>query len=106
MLDLDLMTNLRTGAGEPLPWDEAHEQAVDAIESVLYQKALSGDTICMIFYLKAHRMQYRDRLNVDVKQLDREIEERLAELKSISPIDAQKPSSLLSLPPQAVKLIL
>jgi len=33
--------------------DEAHEQAVDAVESSLYQKALDGDTICMFFYLKA-----------------------------------------------------
>jgi transposase-like protein len=39
-------------------WDEAHETAVEAVESVLYQKALNGDTICMIFYLKAHRPQY------------------------------------------------
>jgi transposase-like protein len=62
-------------------WDVAHETAVDAVESVLYQKALSGDTICMIFYLKAHRPQYRDRLNVDVKQVQSEIEERLAELR-------------------------
>jgi len=64
-----------------LLWDEAHENAVDAVESVLYQKALSGDTICLIFYLKAHRPQYRDRLNVDVKQLNSEIEERLAQLR-------------------------
>jgi len=42
---------------------------------------------------------YRDKLNIDVKQLDSEIEERLAELRSISPIDVQKPSSLLNLPP-------
>jgi hypothetical protein len=62
-------------------WYEANEQAVDAVESVLYQKALGGDTICMIFYLKAHRPQYRDRLNVDVKQLNSEIEERMAQLR-------------------------
>jgi transposase-like protein len=62
-------------------WDDAHEKAVDAVESSLYQKALNGDTICMIFYLKAHRPQYRDRLNIDVKQLNSEIEERLAELR-------------------------
>jgi hypothetical protein len=30
-------------------WDEAHENAVDVVESTLYQKALSGDSICMIF---------------------------------------------------------
>jgi len=35
----------------------------------------------MIFYLKAHRPQYRDRLNIDVKQLTSEIEERMAQLR-------------------------
>jgi transposase-like protein len=64
-----------------LLWDEAHETAVDAVESSLYQKALNGDTICMIFYLKAHRPEYRDRLNIDVKQLNSEIEERMAQLR-------------------------
>ena len=59
-------------------WDEAHEQAVDSVESVLFQKALSADTICMIFYLKAHRPIYRDKLNIDVKQLHSEIEEKMA----------------------------
>ena len=63
-------------------WDEAHEQAVDAVESSLYQKALGGDTICMIFYLKAHRPIYRDRLNIDIKQVQSEIEERLAQLRA------------------------
>lgn len=61
-------------------WDEAHEQAVDAVENSLYQKAVSGDTICMIFYLKAHRPQYRDKLNIDVKQVHSEIEERIGQL--------------------------
>jgi hypothetical protein len=61
-------------------WDEAHEQAVDSVESVLFQKALSGDTICMIFYLKAHRPIYRDRLNVDIQQLKSDIEEKMASL--------------------------
>src|SRR5215217_6019670 len=61
-------------------WDEAHENAVDAVESSLYQKAVSGDTICMIFYFKAHRPIYRDRLNIDIKQVQSEIEERMAQL--------------------------
>jgi len=62
-------------------WDEAMDNAVDAVESVLYQKAVSGDTIAMIFYLKAHRPIYRDRLNIDIKQVQSEIEERMAQLR-------------------------
>ena len=62
-------------------WDEAHEKAVDAVESSLYQKAVSGDTVCMIFYLKAHRPIYRDRMNIDLKQVHSEIEDRIAQLR-------------------------
>ena len=61
-------------------WDEALENAVDVVENSLYQKAMSGDTIYMIFYLKAHRPIYRDRLNIDIEQLKSEIEERMASL--------------------------
>lgn len=62
-------------------WDEAHENAVDAVESVLYQSALRGNIVAIIFYLKAHRPIYRDRLNIDLKQVQSEIEERIAELR-------------------------
>jgi hypothetical protein len=34
-------------------WDEALENAVDVVENSLYQKAVNGDTICMIFYLSS-----------------------------------------------------
>ncbi|HEU4836328.1 MAG TPA: hypothetical protein VFS90_18005, partial [Pyrinomonadaceae bacterium] len=61
-------------------WDEALENAVDVVENSLYQKAVSGDTICMIFYLKAHRPIYRDRLNIDIEQVRGEIEERIAQM--------------------------
>ena len=61
-------------------WDEAIEEAVDAVESVLYKKALAGDVVSMIFYLKAHRPKYRDRLAVDINAVQREIEERMREL--------------------------
>ena len=50
----------------------------NAVENTLYQKAVSGDTICMIFYLKAHRPKYRDRLNIDIEQLNAEIAEARA----------------------------
>lgn len=61
-------------------WDEAIENAVDVVENSLYQKAVNGDTICMIFYLKAHRPIYRDRLNIDIEQVRGEIAERIAQL--------------------------
>ncbi len=61
-------------------WDEAIEQAVDAVESVLYKKALAGDVVSMIFYLKAHRPKYRDRLTVDINAVQREIEQRVREM--------------------------
>src|SRR5690348_2914016 len=62
-------------------WDEAMENAVDAVESALYQKAIAGETVPMIFYLKAHRPIYRDRVTINLAQVHSEIEERLAELQ-------------------------
>jgi len=61
-------------------WDEAHENAVDVVESTMYQQAVGGNTIAGIFYLKAHRPIYRDRLNIDIEQLNSEIKERMAQL--------------------------
>ena len=65
-----------------LSWDEAHENAVDEVESTIYQQAVGGNTLAAIFYLKAHRPIYRDRLNIDIEQLRVEIEERMAQLRS------------------------
>jgi hypothetical protein len=62
-------------------WDEAHENAVDAVESVLYQSALNGNIVAIIFYLKAHRPIYRDKLNIDLKQVQSEIEDKIAQLR-------------------------
>ena len=62
-------------------WDEAIENAVDAVENVIYQRALSGDVIAAIFYLKAQRPKFRDRLNINVEQVQSEIEERIAQLR-------------------------
>jgi len=61
-------------------WDEAIENAVDAEESTIYQQAVGGNTLAGIFYLKAHRPIYRDRLNIDIEQVNSEIKERMAQL--------------------------
>ena len=62
-------------------WEEAFENAVDAVENTIYQQAVGGNTLAGIFYLKAHRPIYRDRLNIDIEQLRGEIEERMAQLR-------------------------
>ena len=41
-------------------WEEAHENAVDAVEGTIYQQAVGGNTLAAIFYLKAHRPIYRE----------------------------------------------
>jgi len=61
-------------------WDEAIENAVDVVESTIYQQAIGGNAIAAIFCLKAHRPIYRDRLNIDIEQVKSEIQERVAQL--------------------------
>ena len=56
-------------------WDEALENAVDVVENSLYRKAVSGDTVC------AHRPIYRDRLNIDVEQVQRDIKEAIERIR-------------------------
>ena len=63
-------------------WDEAIENAVDAVECTIYQQAVGGNTLAAIFYLKAHRPKYRDRLNIDIEQVRGEIEERMTQLQA------------------------
>ena len=62
-------------------WEEAHENAVDVVESTIYQQAVGGNTLAAIFYLKAHRPIYRDRLNIDIEQVRGEIEERMTQFR-------------------------
>jgi 20S proteasome alpha/beta subunit len=72
-------------------WDEAMDNAVDAVESSIYQQAIGGNTLAAIFYLKAHRPKYRDRLNIDLKQVQSEIEERMAQLRENPDLYGQFP---------------
>ena len=62
-------------------WDEAIENAVDAVENTVYHKALSGDTIAAIFYPKAQRPKFRDRLNINVEQIQSEIDEMMVRFR-------------------------
>ena len=53
------------------------ENAVDVVENVMYQQAVGGNTLAGIFYLKAHRPIYRDRVNIDITQVQSEIDEMM-----------------------------
>ena len=83
-------------------WDEAHENAVDAVESTIYQQAIGGNTIAAIFCLKAHRPIYRDRLNIDIEQVRGEIEERMAQLGMTPNLLARAIPALKELPPPSM----
>ena len=62
-------------------WDEALEDTTDKVERSLFNMATSEkNVVATIFYLKGNRAKYRDRLAIDVNQVDREIEERLRQL--------------------------
>jgi hypothetical protein len=64
-------------------WDSARETATDAVESALYELAKSGkNVIATIFWMKAHRVQYRDRLNIDMNKLDHDIEQGIRRLEA------------------------
>ena len=60
--------------------DSAIEDAVDTVESSLYERALAGDTTATIFFLKGNRAKYRDRVQIDVSKLESDIERELAQL--------------------------
>lgn len=44
--------------------------------------ALSGDIIAAIFYLKAQRPKFRDRLDINVEQAQSDIDEMMERLRS------------------------
>lgn len=68
-------------------WDAAIEDAVDTVESSLYERALAGDTTATIFFLKGNRAKYRDRVTIDVNKLDADIERELAAITAGSQAD-------------------
>ncbi len=46
-------------------WDDAINQATEAIESVLYSKAREGDLLACIFWLKSHRPSVYNRKQIE-----------------------------------------
>ena len=66
-------------------FDNARESLTDALESSVYFRAFK-DPILAMFYLKARRAEFKDKLQVDVESINAEIGERMRRLG----IDPQK----------------
>ena len=61
-------------------WKDALEDCADIMESSVYKRGLAGDSILSMFWLKAHRPEFRDRVSVDVKAVQAEIAQLLQHL--------------------------
>ena len=64
---------------------DSHEDAADVMESSTYEEALGtngkpGNPLLKMFWLKAHRPKYRDRVQVDIPSLQEEINQRMEQL--------------------------
>jgi len=53
---------------------------VDVQETSVYRRGLNGSTIDSIFYLKAKRPEFRDKLQLDIPAIHEEIKARITQL--------------------------
>lgn len=67
-----------------LAMEDSFEDAADVAESSVYERAIGRnckpDSLLAMFWLKAHRPKYRDRVAVDVEVVRSEIEERMSQI--------------------------
>lgn len=59
---------------------DVREDNYDDLETSVFKRAFKSDLLAM-FYLKAHRHKFRDRVSVDVEVVRSEIEERMNQLQ-------------------------
>lgn len=60
--------------------EESKEDCYDKAESSVFKKALAGDSLLLMFYLKAHRHKFRDKVTIDLDSVRDEIQQRLGQL--------------------------
>jgi hypothetical protein len=60
----------------------AGEDAGDRMETSVYERAFSDNLLAM-FWLKAHRHKFRDKVMIDINAVDEEIKQRLGTLNSL-----------------------
>jgi hypothetical protein len=77
----------------------ASEDAGDRMETSVYERAF-GDSLLAMFWLKAHRPKFRDKVTVDIQAIDEEIKQRLSQLQSTQfpPASPQLQKEPLQLP--------
>jgi hypothetical protein len=61
---------------------DSKDECVEELETSVYKRAFT-DSLLAMFYLKAHRPQYRDKVTIDVQALNEEIQERMKQVKQI-----------------------
>jgi len=60
--------------------EDSKEDCYDKAETSVFKKALNGDSLLLMFYLKAHRHKFRDKVSVDIDSIRDEIQEKIAKL--------------------------
>lgn len=81
--------------------EESKEDCYDQVETSVFKKAVGGSTLDAMFYLKAKRPQFRDRVAVDVQQIQRDVRAIMEEihaalsLTQITPHDDKDKNLLL-----------
>ena len=58
---------------------DSFEDAADTLETSIYERAFKSDLLAM-FWAKAHRPKFRDRVSIDVESVRDEIQQRMAQL--------------------------
>lgn len=62
---------------------DAHEDCGDVLETSVYERAFKSDLLAM-FWLKAYRPRFRDRMTIDVEELREQVRERMQSIKETS----------------------
>jgi hypothetical protein len=70
--------------------EDAREDTVDILETSVYERALGnseqgikGDSLLAMFWLKAHRPKFRDRVSIDLNEVQAEIQQRIASVPAL-----------------------
>jgi hypothetical protein len=80
---------------------DSKEDSLDDLETSVYKRAFN-DSLLAMFYLKAHRHKFRDKVTIDIDSVNDEINERMQQLglkqlpsQGLEPSRQAKPDMLL-----------